>query len=393
MTKKLTEYVLWLPAWFPSRRSSFNGDFIWRHAVATASYMPIVLLYLEKDPAIRTVCKEVHEQDNFTIIRIYYPVSSTNKYIESLASTFLYTWLAFREFRKIKKVWGLPTLIHVHIVQKSIIAGYLLSLWFKLPLILSEHSGHFLPESEKSYQRLTSWKKTLFSYILNKPKMITAVSNHLARNIQKISKREDIVILPNVVDETVFAKASSLTSTDSFKLIHISTFTPNKNIDAILQAVKLARQNHHINIELTLIGPVEMLPEIHRKDVPAWLTILPEMSQLALAKKINSHHALILYSTYETFGCVVAEAISCGRPVLVSNIPALSEYVMDGEQGFLVRLNDPVLLSVKINELREKYTDFSPAELHQSIVEKYGYGIVGKKTVDLYSSIKGKTNL
>jgi glycosyltransferase involved in cell wall biosynthesis len=45
---------------------------------------------------------------------------------------------------------------------------------------------------------------------------------------------------------------------------------------------------------------------------------------------------LIFPSTMEGFGLTVAEAMSCGLPVVVSNRGSLPELVADGEEGFLV---------------------------------------------------------
>ena len=43
---------------------------------------------------------------------------------------------------------------------------------------------------------------------------------------------------------------------------------------------------------------------------------------------------------YETFGRVVVEAFACGRPVLVSDIGALTELVNNGETGFTLKAGE-----------------------------------------------------
>src|SRR5690606_34231878 len=60
----------------------------------------------------------------------------------------------------------------------------------------------------------------------------------------------------------------------------------------------------------------------------------PEVAQSVLAEQMNKSAALILYSSYETFGCVIIEANACGVPVIASDIPVFHETVADTVNGY-----------------------------------------------------------
>lgn len=377
-------YVLWLTAWFPTRRSPLNGDFILRHAVATSSFVPVIVVHVEKDAEIKKVQKETSKNGQCTFIKIYYPAFSRSNLVERLISVFLYLWFSINESINLIKTNGKPKAIHVHVAQKTLLAGWLLSLIFHKPLILSEHSSRFLPESENSHFNLPFFTKLLFRYLLKFPKKITAVSAHLASSIVSFSGRNTVDIIPNVVDKTIFSFSSPPPQLDPFHLIHISNFTPNKNLPKILEAVEISIKQYGCKIELTIVGPTYSLPEQLIKRHPQWLTLHDEMNQPALANLIKDHHALILYSDYETFGCVVIEAISCGRPVLVSKIPALEEICTDKVHGYVIETNNPTALAQKIAFLNKNYHHFSPLKLHQYAEEKYSFDVVGRKIASLY---------
>jgi glycosyltransferase involved in cell wall biosynthesis len=53
----------------------------------------------------------------------------------------------------------------------------------------------------------------------------------------------------------------------------------------------------------------------------------------------------------ETFGIVVIEAMSMGRPVIASRIAGLADIITDGENGFLAPPGNPEALSQAIQRL------------------------------------------
>jgi glycosyltransferase involved in cell wall biosynthesis len=62
--------------------------------------------------------------------------------------------------------------------------------------------------------------------------------------------------------------------------------------------------------------------------------------QEELSKMMNEAISLVQFSSVETFGCIVAEALCCGLPVIVSDIPAMKELVTENVNGILVEKDD-----------------------------------------------------
>jgi glycosyltransferase involved in cell wall biosynthesis len=65
----------------------------------------------------------------------------------------------------------------------------------------------------------------------------------------------------------------------------------------------------------------------------------------------RSMMALVPSVVAETFGLVVIEAMSAGRPVIASRLGGLVDLVADGETGILVRPGDPSALGQAIERL------------------------------------------
>jgi glycosyltransferase involved in cell wall biosynthesis len=69
------------------------------------------------------------------------------------------------------------------------------------------------------------------------------------------------------------------------------------------------------------------------------------MSQKDLAAELPRYHVLILPSRHDSFGMVVAEAMACGLPVIVSDQVGSKELVKDRQNGIVVTAGDAACLA------------------------------------------------
>ena len=95
--------------------------------------------------------------------------------------------------------------------------------------------------------------------------------------------------------------------------------------------------------------------------------------QEAMPRVLSQAHVVSLPSYAEGLPKVLIEALSCGRPIVTTNVSGCKETVRDGENGFLVPDNDPLNLSYKIEELMNS----------NEIVEKFSFN--NKKEINKYS--------
>ena len=112
-----------------------------------------------------------------------------------------------------------------------------------------------------------------------------------------------------------------------------------------------------------------------------------EVSQEILSKAIQQSDALILYSRFETFGCVLIEANACGVPVIVSNLKVFHEIIEDGVNGFFVEGENGVALAEKLKEFILQKNTFDKTAIAASAAEKYNFKRVGLQFLNLYKKI------
>ena len=115
-----------------------------------------------------------------------------------------------------------------------------------------------------------------------------------------------------------------------------------KRVDLLIEAfIKLKRRYPNYSLLINGDGPAEVVNQLKNlaQQVPhIHFTgfILGEMKANLLA----SCDVFCSPSPYETFGRTVVEAMASGLPVITVDSGAVSEYIIDGVNGYLVQPND-----------------------------------------------------
>lgn len=123
-------------------------------------------------------------------------------------------------------------------------------------------------------------------------------------------------------------------------LLFAGRFSPEKNIDKIIQAFKIvARQRDAI---LMLCGEGELRPRIAKmiRDENLNERVLLPGYVKDLWTLMKRAEGVIALGTYEGHPNAVLEAMACGCPLVLSDIPA-HRALLDGEQAFFVDLDSP----------------------------------------------------
>ena len=203
---------------------------------------------------------------------------------------------------------------------------------------------------------------------------LTTVSHcyaRLAAEVFALPKLPEVI--PNFVDCTRFRSTPiqriGRDKSRQPKLVHISNFRPVKNTQAIAHIFFALRQK--IDAQLWLIGDGPELPMVKeiidrsdfREDVIFWgvqKDVIPLLSQTNL---------LLITSHQESFCLAALEAMSCGVPVVATQVGGLPELVRHGVSGFLFPPENPsaaVDAAVTLLTDREQHQATSTAAISQA---------------------------
>lgn len=382
--------VLWLPAWYPNKIEPLSGDFIQRHAKAVSIFHPVQVICVIRDKEgriTRNTKEENYHSGELTEKIIYYhtpvfPFAFIDKYISYRRYHMLYR----RAVRNYIESDGLPICSHVHIANRNGLVAIWLKKKYGIPYVVSEQWTAYLPEARPNFQTLPWYFKFLWQRIMNATEGLSVVSRYLGNSITKIHKGLPFVVIPNVVDSSIFISAEKKVE-QTVEFIHISTLGYQKNPEGILKAFAIVKKVNP-GFKLSVFGPISR--ELTRLSVSLGLennvNFYNEVPQSQLATFMQQADALILYSRYETFGCVIIEANSCGLPAIVSDIPVFHEIIEEGINGYFVPPDNPEALAEKIQWFMKNYKTISPELISSTAKEKYNYHRVGKLFSDFYQS-------
>jgi glycosyltransferase involved in cell wall biosynthesis len=140
---------------------------------------------------------------------------------------------------------------------------------------------------------------------------------------------------------------------------------------------------------LSVFGPHRPALELlaAAKGLQDHIRFYAEVPQPELAGYMRQADALILYSRYETFGCVLIEANASGIPAIVSDIPVHHETISEGENGYFAEGDNAAALAGTLCRFMQQHHAGSRAAIAAGAREKYNYERVGRLFAAFYQNM------
>ncbi|MFA4991907.1 MAG: glycosyltransferase family 4 protein [Candidatus Omnitrophota bacterium] len=143
-------------------------------------------------------------------------------------------------------------------------------------------------------------------------------------------KTSKMRLIRNYVDTDIF-KPFDRAREGRGRLLYIGRFEPRKNILSILKAVK----DTPYRLDIIGYGEEEGLLRGYVRDNGVNAGFLELVPNNKLPGLFSGYDALVLASFYENSPKVILEAMSCGMPVIGTDVPGIRELIRHGENGFL----------------------------------------------------------
>ena len=370
MSKK--QHIVFLAGWYPSNIIPLNGDFIQRHAEAVSLLYKVTVLHIITDSkAAKTTITDKEINGVRTLIA----------YVKPSRFKFL---LFFITYLRLLKTLNKIEVIHVNkLFPVGLIAVYY--KWFKgVKYIISEH--HHIYHSPYN-KKIGFVEKILSKTITKQAAYVCPVSNNLGSAMKNFGLKGNYHKVPNVIYTAIFTPKKQ-TDDSVFTLLHVSNMTALKNVESILETIAVLQQ-HIPHFKFYLLGGnannfVEKANNLGIK--PANIVFVGGVSQEKLATYYKKADVFLLFSTIETFSCVIYESLSSGTPVVSTDVGGIKEH-FPAEYGRLVAQGDKEALLNSILEIHRNKTIATAATMHQYIEEKFSPLSIAKQFSVLYESL------
>lgn len=118
------------------------------------------------------------------------------------------------------------------------------------------------------------------------------------------------------------------------------------------------------------------------------IAFLGARDQDALHFYFSAAELLVMPSHYESFGMVALEAMACGTPVIASDVGGLTTLVLDGKNGYRVKVNDAEAMARAIEKLLDNEA-LRRRMGHRAAcyAEDYSWPKVVDKLLDVYNEL------
>lgn len=284
-------------------------------------------------------------------------------------------------------------LIHSLFTIPSAPSGILLAKAFGIPHVLSILGGDIYDPSKKlSPHHTPVLHKTVESIINNSEKVVSLSADIKKRALEHYNIRVPIDIVHlgipkplQISDE----RANWSLSKDDEVLVTVGRLVARKALHELVEAIAGINDP---SVKLLVVGDGPKRPEL--EELSTTLGISDQIRFCGYVSDetkfgiLNMCDAYVSSSHHEGFGIVFLEAMSAGLPVVCYDNGGQTEYLRDGENGFLVKLGDVRGLTKKIYELCSKDDLRQRMSAHnRAHVEQFYIDECARRFEDVYNGL------
>lgn len=246
-----------------------------------------------------------------------------------------------------------PDIVHVHHPFLLGVSAMRIARLLRIPVVFTYHTmyeayAHYIPFPVVFTRSLIKKRAITFC---NKIDVVFAPSNAIAQDIAHCGVSKPVTVIPSAIKSNFLQNDFEIKSKkESFSLLVVSRFTPEKNVEMVIDLFAQLPQDGSFALTLVGYGMLEQkLRELAFKKYnlsPELVTFIIKPSQDKLVEIYKEADLFIFSSTTDTQGLVLAESMSQGTPVVAINGPGQQSIIKNGENGFIVSNKDQILQKI-----------------------------------------------
>jgi len=292
-----------------------------------------------------------------------------------------------------------PTLVHVHTPLP-------VPLKTMIPLITTVHTPmkidaryhevfNILSLAEK-VQSMTVYPP-MESELFEASSKITAVSRSVAKELREYDLDPGrITVIGNGVDEKTFIPARNKDRTSQY-VLYTGVLRARKGLFDFIDCAKYVCKEHpDTRFFISGRGPFfhKLQGRIKKRGLEKNVVFLGYVSRSRLVKVYQNATVHVVPSHYEGLPTVLLEAMSCGLPVVATDIGGNNEVISSGLNGFLVPPKSPECMAKIILKLLDDagLRERLGGAARRTIEENYTWDKIADNIVKCYESVPGQSD-
>lgn len=196
---------------------------------------------------------------------------------------------------------------------------------------------------------------------------VILLSWHLYPDIEKVVKKEQIIICPNGIPGIAEKEQNVERCNDVPQLLFLSNLIPSKGVYTLLDACKILKEKGYTFV-CNFIGgeSTDITKDVFKKAVDerginnVVIYHGPKYGKDKVAHFINAD-IFIHPTSNDCFPLTLLEAMQYGLPIITTNIGGIADIVQNNNNGYIVECKNPTALAVAIEDLlanKQKRVEF-----------------------------------
>ncbi len=392
--KLLKFKIMFLTSQFPNRTNKYSGSLVRKKAISVSAKCDVAVLFVSPDPSLTNKKFEVNysNEDGLPIIRVYFKLISKG-IIQKIFYNVSFLIAHYIGWKKVKKEWGNPDLIHVNVFNRTGYFALLMKYLKKIRYVITENSTPDIDYLKGITNRTKIPFKFLKSLVIKNSEFINVDSNASLDFIKKVGFEGNFGVIKNVVEikPEYLINKSKIKNDDIKRTVHISNLNESKNVADIIRAFDhICNKLNKRNIEFNIIGEGEQKKELESLAEEFGLLnkniffhgIINEDKKLEI---ITNSDFFILNSDKEGFSCIIAESISYGVPVIATKCGGPEDFVTK-EVGILIDKRNLQQLINAIIYMAVNSQNYDPIALQKFGIKNFSPQVICDATYNVYKN-------
>jgi len=248
-------------------------------------------------------------------------------------------------------------LIHVHWAIPTGLIGVWVGRLLKRPIVVTIHGSDFRMATERF-----SFVTKIFLYVCQRANQIMCVSELQKNEIERIGVRpEKISTIPMGIDETFLEagrKRREKSNGKFHKVLSNRNLLPLYNISLLIRAIPQVIQEQP-DTKFFIAGDgsdrQDLEKEANSLNLGSSVQFLGRLPHEKMAELLSQADIYVSTSLFDGTSVSLLEAMGSGAFPIVTDISANREWIVDGENGFLVPVDQAEVLANRIvNAIRDR---------------------------------------
>lgn len=212
------------------------------------------------------------------------------------------------------------------------------------------------------------WKKKVSSWSSTRYKKLIAVSRYTKTIIEKVSKNNNVVVIPNGYNELKIQNNNKIELSGSPSLITVGAVSARKGQHNIIKATPTIIK-HYPKFQYHMVGipkdKSKLVKLANKLGISSYVNFHGTLSDENLFKHILGSDIFVMLSEeqndgdVEGFGIAIIEANACGIPAIGSKNCGIEDAISNKYSGLLVDPKDPNKIVNSISSILDNYSKYS----------------------------------